>query len=118
MAYHLCRGWHWQQAYDLLCYEGLHESMMQWCAWNTLIRLYTAMVPPSGMVTRRDEGQIFSHLGLLYGRLGDYQQSRFYFEQALGTQREIGDRHGEAVTRTNQGNFCAARVNAAGSRQF
>jgi tetratricopeptide (TPR) repeat protein len=103
MAYHLCRGWHWQQAYDLLCYEGLHESMMQWCAWNTLIQLYTAMVPPSGMVTRRDEGQIFSHLGLLYGRLGDYQQSRFYFEQALGTQREIGDRHGEAVTRTNQG---------------
>jgi len=103
MAYHLCLGWHWQQAYDLLCYEGLNESMMQWGAWNTLIQLYTAMVPPRGIVTRRDEGQIFSQLGLLYGRLGDYQQSHFYYEQALATQREIGDQHGEAVTLANQG---------------
>lgn len=103
MALHLCLGWHWQQAYDLLSYEGLHQSMMQWGAWNTLIRLYTAMVPPLGVVSRRDEGQIFSQLGLLYGRLGDYQQSRFYFERALATQREIGDRQGEAVTLANQG---------------
>ncbi len=103
LAHHLCLGWHWQQAYDLLAYEGLYESMMQWGAWNALIRLYTAMVPPFGVVTRHDEGQIFSHLGLLYGRLGDYQQSRFYYEQALATQREIGDQHGEAVSLVNQG---------------
>jgi tetratricopeptide (TPR) repeat protein len=103
MAHHLCLGWHWQQAYDLLSYEGLHESMMRWGAWNTLIQLYTAMVPPLGVVTRTDQGHIFSHLGLLFGRLGDYQQSTFYYEQALVTQREIGDLHGEAVTLTNQG---------------
>ncbi len=103
MAHHLCLGWHWQQAYDLLSYEGLDESMMHWGAWNTLIQLYTAMVPPLGFVTRIDEGQIFSQLGLLYGRLGGYQQSNFYNEQALATQREIGDLHGEAVTLTNQG---------------
>jgi tetratricopeptide (TPR) repeat protein len=103
MAHHLCLGWHWQQAYDLLFYEGLDESMMHWGAWNTLIQLFTAMVPPLGIVTRRDEGQIFSQLGLLYGRLGGYQQSNFYYEQALATQREIGDLHGEAVTLTNQG---------------
>ncbi len=103
LAHHLCLGWHWQQAYDLLSYEGLDESMMHWGAWNTLIKLYTAMVPPLGVVTRIDEGQIFSHLGLLYGRLGDYEQSNFYYEQAVATQREIGDLHGEAVTLTNQG---------------
>ena len=103
MAHHLCLGWHWQQAYDLLSYEGLNESMMHWGAWNTLIQLYTAMAPPQGFVTRNDEGQIFSHLGLLYGRLGDYQQSNFYYERALATQREIADLHGEAVTLTNQG---------------
>jgi tetratricopeptide (TPR) repeat protein len=103
MVHHLCLGWHWQQAYDLLTFEELHESMIQWGAWNTLIRLYTAMVPPLGVVIRYDEGQILSYLGMLYGRLGDSQQSRFYFEQALGTQREIGDQYGEAVTLTNQG---------------
>ncbi len=103
IAHHLCLGWHWQQAYDLLTYEGLDESMMRWGAWNTLIRLYTAMVPPFGVVSRRDEGQIFSHLGLLYGRLGEYQQSHFYYERALAAQRESGDLQGEAVTLTNLG---------------
>lgn len=103
IAHHLCQGWHWQQAYDLLSYEKLDESMMHWGAWNTLIQLYTAMVPPLGVVTRRDEGQIFSQLGLLYGRLGDYQHSMFYFEQALATEKEIGDLQGEGVTLANQG---------------
>ena len=37
IAHHLCLGWHWQQAYDLLSYEELDESMVRWGAWNTLI---------------------------------------------------------------------------------
>src|SRR5205807_10340622 len=74
--YHLCLGWHWQQAYDLLLAEGLHEDLIQWGAWHTLTRLYATMVPPHGVLTRRDEGQVFSDLGLLYGRLGDHEQSR------------------------------------------
>jgi tetratricopeptide (TPR) repeat protein len=101
--YHLCLGWHWQQAYDLLLAAGLSESMLQWGAWNTLIRLYAAMIQPHGILTRRDEGQVCSQLGLLYGRLGDYARSHAYYIQALAIQREIGDRHGEAVTLTNQG---------------
>lgn len=100
---HLCLGWHWQQAYDLLQVEGLHESLQHWGAWNTLIRLYTAMIPPYGILTRRDEGLVRSHLGLLYGRLGDYARSRACYEQALAIQREMGDRYGEAVTLANQG---------------
>ncbi len=103
IAHHLCLGWHWQQANDLFIYERLDESMMNWGAWNTLIQFYTAMVPPLGIVTRRDEGQIFSQLGLLYGRLSDYKQSMFYFEQALATQSEPGDLHDEVVTLANQG---------------
>jgi len=103
IAHYLCLGWHWQQAYDLLTYEELDESMMRWGAWNILIQFYTAMVPPLGIVTRRDEGQIFSQLGLLYGRLGEYQQSTFSFEQALAIHHEIGDLHGEVTTLANQG---------------
>lgn len=103
IAHHLCLGWHWQQAYDLLCYEKLDESMLRWGAWNTLIQLYMAMVPPLGVVTRSDEGQILSQLGLLFGRLGDYKLSMYYFEQALTTEKEIGDLQGEGATLANQG---------------
>jgi hypothetical protein len=105
IAHHLCFGWHWQQAHDLLSYEELDEGMIRWGAWNTLIQLYTAMVPPLGVVTRRDEGQIFSQLGLLYGRLGDYTQSMFYFEQALATE-EIGDLRVSALRSQTREKYC------------
>ncbi|MDQ2902671.1 MAG: tetratricopeptide repeat protein [Chloroflexota bacterium] len=100
---HLCLGWHWQQACDLLFAEGLHESLLQWGTWNTLISLYMLMLPPSGVLTRRDEGLVSSHLGLLYARLGQYEESRACYENALAVQRTIGDQRDEAATLVNQG---------------
>ncbi len=100
---HQCLAWHWQQACDLLIDEGIYESMVQWGAWNSLIVLYMTMLPPNSVLTRRDEGLICNHLGLLYDRLGDYQLSRAYYERALVVQRQVGDQHGEAITLTNQG---------------
>ena len=100
---HLCLGWHWQQACDLLLEEAVYESMVQWGAWNALIGIYMSMLPPNGVLTRRDEGLICNHLGLLYDRLGIPEQSWAYYERALAVQRKIGERHGEAITLTNQG---------------
>ncbi len=100
---HLCLGWHWQQAYDLLFREALYESMTSWGAWNTLIGLYTGMLPPVGVLTRRDEGLVYNHLGLLHERLGNHQRSYTYYEEALALQRKIGDIHGEATSLTNEG---------------
>ena len=100
---HLCSGWHWQQACDLILSEGIYESMVQWGAWNTLIGLYMTMLPPNGVLTRRDEGLICNHLGLLYDRLGNYPLSLAFYERALAVQRKINDKHGEAITLTNQG---------------
>jgi Tfp pilus assembly protein PilF len=100
---HLCLGWHWQSAYDLLLEEKLHERLAQWGEWDTLIRLYTAMIPPAGIVARSGEAFICSHLGLLYGRLDDYQASDYYFRRALDTQREIHDLRGEVATLINYG---------------
>lgn len=100
---HLCLGQRWQRACDLLFQEGLHESMVQWGAWNTLIGLYTAMLPPFGTLRPIDEGLVASQVSMLYGRIGEYQQSKTYFDQAITLQHEIGNKHGEAVTLTNHG---------------
>jgi tetratricopeptide (TPR) repeat protein len=106
---HLCLGGRWQHACDLLFAEGLHESMVQWGAWNTLIGLYTGLLPPFGVLLRRDEALVSSHVAMLYGRMGEYQQSQAYFEQALSTQRQVGDRLGEATTLANQGELYRMR---------
>lgn len=113
---HRCSGWHWQEACDLLFREGLYESMVQWGAWNTLVNLYALMLPPSGVLTRRDEGLVNNHLGLLYGRLGDYQRSYLYYEEALALQRKIGDTHGEATSLTNEGEMFRAMGDIARAR--
>ena len=107
---HLCLGWHWQQACDLLLDEAVYESMVQWGAWNTLIGLYMTMLPPNGVLTRRDEGLICNHLGLLYDRLGDSQQSWAYYERALAVQRKVGDQRGIALTLTNQGELYRSKI--------
>ncbi len=106
---HLCLGEQWQDACNLLFREGVHESLVYWGAWRTLITLYITLVPPLGMIARRDVGLVFSHLAMLYGRLGNMQQSQTYAEQALAIQRETRDAHGEVATLTNQGELCRIR---------
>ncbi len=101
---HLCLGGYWQRACDLLFEEALHDCMVQWGAWNTLIGLYSGLLPPFGMLVRRDEVLVYGHVGMLYGRMGEYQQSQSYFEQALSIQRQLSDRRGEASILINQGN--------------
>ncbi|GAC1428407.1 MAG: hypothetical protein PVS3B3_34740 [Ktedonobacteraceae bacterium] len=100
---HLCLGQRWQQACDLLFKEGLHESLVRWHAWYTLIALYTMLLPPLGVLSRRDEGLLSSHLAMVYGRVGNKQKNGEYLEQALNIQHETEDTLGEAVTLANQG---------------
>ena len=106
---HLCLSWRWQQACDLLFYEGLEEHLLAWGTWNTLLGLYLGLLPPIGVLTQKDEGLVASHVATLYGRIGEYQQSKNYFEQALKAQRECADRQGEAMTLTNQGEIMRLR---------
>ncbi len=113
---HFCHGWHWQQACDLLFSEGLHEDMVRWGAWNTLVELYTMMLPPRGVLARSDVALVCGHLGLLYGRLGHEAESRACFEYALALYREFGDTRGEATILTNQGELARARGNLREAR--
>lgn len=106
---HLCFGWRWQRACDLLFTEDLHESLVQWGAWNTLIGIYTAMLPPFGTLNKRDEGLLYGYVGMLYGRLGEQQQSQTYFGQALATLKQIGDIRGQATTLVNKGELLRIR---------
>ncbi len=114
---HHCFGWQWQLGCELLFEEGLHESMVQWGAWNALLGLYTAMLPPLGSLAHRDEALVSSHVAMIYGRLGEHQQSKTYFEQALTIQQQIGDLSGQAMTLTNQGELLRVRGEYQQARQ-
>jgi tetratricopeptide (TPR) repeat protein len=114
---HFCLGWRWQRACDLLFEENLHENMVQHGTWNALLGLFTALLPPLGVLLRRDEGLVAGHVALLYGRLGEHQQSKSYFEQALSAQRQVNDALGEAMTLTNQGELLRLQGDFEQARQ-
>ena len=115
---HLCLGYQWQAACDLLFAEELHQSLPRWGAWRTLSSLYVALISPSGMIQRRDEGLVTSLLATLYGQLGDYSQSQSYFDRALMIQRDLKDVRGEAVTLANRGELCRMRGESAQAQQY
>lgn len=100
---HLCLGGNCQSACEWLFAEQLHESLVDWRAWNLLCRLYMSLLPPAGALLRRDEGLICSLLGLLYGRMDNYQQSQIFFDRALSILRQLRDKQGEATILLNQG---------------
>ncbi|HET8910877.1 MAG TPA: tetratricopeptide repeat protein [Ktedonobacteraceae bacterium] len=106
---HLCLAQNWQEACERLFAEGLNEDMLQWGAWQTLARLYTAMLPPQGVLNRRDQGLVSANLALLYNRLGDQQQSQHYYEQTLTLQQNSDNIYSKAITLVNQGELFRSR---------
>ena len=117
MLEHLCLGWHWQTAYDQLRKQELDEELTCREIWHTLIRLYETMLPPVGSLQRRDEGLVCSSLGLLYGRVGEHEQSRMYYTSALAIQRDMSDQQSEALTLANQGEFLRSQGDTETARQ-
>lgn len=100
---HLCLAGQKQQACNLLFSEGLHERMVRWGSLHTLLGLYKTLLMVKSPLQANDEGLMLSYLGMLYGRIGMYQQSQGCYEQALMLQRQLGDTRAEAITLTNQG---------------
>ncbi len=54
---------------------------------------------------RGGEGVTLNNLGLLADRLGQPEEARHYYEQALAVLREVGDRGGEGTTLNNLGSL-------------
>lgn len=105
MLEHLCLAWRWQTAYDQLYTLGLDEDLLRWEIWHTQIKLYEMLLPPTGSLKRRDEGLVCSALGMIYSRLGEFEQSRTYYTSALAIQQDMGDHQSMAITLINQGEF-------------
>jgi Tfp pilus assembly protein PilF len=113
---HLCLGGQGQRACTLLFAENLHESMIKWGALHTLINLYLGLLAPPGILMSADGGLVSSYLGMLYGRIGQHEQSQYYYKQALAIQRELGDLHAQAITLTNQGEIWRLRGDVEGAK--
>ncbi|HEY7340867.1 MAG TPA: tetratricopeptide repeat protein [Ktedonobacterales bacterium] len=87
--------------------------------WNTGMRLRSWQLVACRVVgDRRDEGRILNNLGTLARRLGQPDEARRYYEQALAIRREVGDRAGEAVTLSNRGLLADGRGQKAEAKAY
>jgi hypothetical protein len=74
MIRHLCLGWQWQKAYELLEREHVHEILVDWGKIETLFALYVELLPPNGLLTPNVEERAAQRLRMLYGQPGNMQQ--------------------------------------------
>lgn len=72
--------------------------------WRVGVEVWTLACAATRLTNaRREEGVCLTYLGHLHRRLGDHEQARSCYEQALAIAREVGNRQGESANLHNLG---------------
>ena len=104
MVWHYCQAGQWQEAYNLMELEDLFVDLSRWGRSATLLDLCRLLLPLDKWHPGRLQSlRITIHLGQVYERLGELEEARKCYEEALQTSREIGEREGESAALNNLG---------------
>src|SRR5260221_10544360 len=104
MVWHYCQAEQWREAYNLMEQEELFIDLTRWGRSTTLLDLCKLLLPldkwhPEGLQSIR----VNIHLGQVYERLGELEEARKCYEEALRRSREIGECEGESTALNNLG---------------
>lgn len=109
--YHACMAKEYDQAFNIIFSNNLHEYLDLWGNYTVLIDLYSKLLPKNQLgneillKNKRDHSAILGNLGVAYYYLGESRKAIEYYEQALKISREIRDKGGEG---NNLGNLGSA----------
>ena len=107
--HHACMAEEYDQAFNIIFDNNLHEYLDLWGSYTLLIDLYSKLLPEDHfgneilLESKGDHGIILGNLGNAYNNLGDPRKAIEYYEQALKIAKEIGDRFGEGSDLGNLG---------------
>jgi tetratricopeptide (TPR) repeat protein len=106
-TWELCQAEQWQTAYELMEQEELYSSLRRWGNTSILLELYQLLLPvqkwqPDGARS----AQLYNDLGEIYRIVGQTEQARKYFEQALELSREAREQQEEARALDHIGRVC------------
>jgi tetratricopeptide (TPR) repeat protein len=108
--HHACMAKEYDQAFNIIFDNNLHEDLDRWGNYTTLIDLYNRLLPENPLndeillSTKNRHVAVLGNLGNVYSALGQVKKAIKYYEQALEIIREIGDRRGEGNILGNLGN--------------
>ena len=101
-----CQAEQWQEAYELLEQESLHTDLLRWGSSAVLLELYQLLLPLDRWQPAQ-AARIYDELGEIYRSLGQMEQSRDCFEQALALCKATGNRKEEGWALNNIGRVYA-----------
>jgi tetratricopeptide (TPR) repeat protein len=107
--YHACEAGEYDLAADIIWEFNLHNLLDLWGNPGSLIEIYEKILPKDHfkgepiLEGKQAHGAVLGNLGLAYSDLGETKKAIEYHEQALKTQREIGNRSGEGAVLGNLG---------------
>ncbi|MBO0793577.1 MAG: tetratricopeptide repeat protein, partial [Ktedonobacteraceae bacterium] len=92
----LCQAEQWQEAYELMEMERLYSDLRRWGNNGVLFELYQLLLPlQKWQPGEARAAHIYNDLGEICRGLGQMEQARKYYEQALELSREASDPHEE-----------------------
>ncbi len=98
-----CQADQWQEAYDLMEWEGIFKDLNLWGGNAILLELYQLLLPDKWHPKPSQAALIYNNLGEVYYALSKFREALAYYEQSLQIYKESGDRKGEGEALNNLG---------------
>ncbi len=107
--WHWCQAEQWQRAYALIVQESIFSSLQRWGGSLILLGFYEQLLPlDKWQPEPAQAARFYDELGAIYNKLGQKEEARKYFEQALRLFQEIGERGGEVQSLNHLGEVYSA----------
>ncbi|HEY6285966.1 MAG TPA: tetratricopeptide repeat protein, partial [Ktedonobacteraceae bacterium] len=101
--WHLCQAKQWQKAYDLAKKEYLFADLRRWREYAVLLELCQLLLPGNWHPKPLVASLIYSNLAWAYDMLGEKEEAKWNYQEALGIFMKLMDRMGQGETLNNLG---------------
>ena len=101
--WHLCQAKQWQKAYDLAKKEYLFADLRRWREYAVLLELCQLLLPGNWHPKHLVASLIYSNLAWAYDMLGEKEEAKGNYQEALGIFMKLKDRMGQGETLNNLG---------------
>ncbi|MEW6619202.1 MAG: tetratricopeptide repeat protein [bacterium] len=103
---HLISAERTKETVELFMKEGLHDKLFSWCYFRELMNIYKGFEEKRKEIPEDKLSILLGNLGLVFRDLGDIQEAKRYYKEALSIAQVCQDKNSECTQLVNLGDVC------------